>query len=114
MARARTGTLEGDKVPLRDAAGRRYWRGNVRLQDGSCARVDIPGEKAYSRTAARDHVAFCQEEEDRTHAIYNGRMAGKAKSEAKIANAAGETCNAWYDRFKAYRRNEVGSVDDDA
>jgi hypothetical protein len=113
MARARTGTLEGDKTPLRDAAGRRYWRGRVRLLDGSCARVDIPDPKCYSRTAARDHVAFAQEDEDKTHTIYKARQRKRARTEAVTAGAGGESCDSWYSRFMAYRRHEVGNVDDD-
>jgi integrase len=113
MARARTGTLEGDKSPLRDASGRRYWRGKVRLQDGSRARIDIPEPKCYSRTASRDHVAWAQQEEDETRAIYNARAAAKLRAEANTPNAAGESCDAWYDRFMTFRRNEVGNVDGD-
>ena len=113
MARARTGTLEGDKIPLRDAAGRRYWRGKVRLSDGSRARVDIPEPKCYSRTASRDHVAFAQQEEDKAHAIYKAKTAAKTKRAATTPGSDGETCDAWYERFMAYRRHEVGNVDDD-
>lgn len=66
MARTRTGTLEG---PLTDAGGRNYHRGKVRLQDGSRARVDIPDPKCWSKTASRDHVGFCQEDEDFSGAL---------------------------------------------
>ena len=109
MARARTGTLEG---PLTDAGGRKYYRGKVRLQDGSRARVNIPEPKCRSKTASRDHVGFCQEDEDKTHAIYNARALAQA-TRAVVTGAAGETCSAWYGRFMAHRRHEVGNVDDD-
>lgn len=106
----RKGILEGDRVPLRDAAGRRYWRGKVVLADGSKARIEIPEPKCYSRTAARDHVDFCQEDEDATHTIYNAKVAALAKREARTAGAAGETCDAWFDRYNAYAV-ELGHTD---
>lgn len=109
MARARTGTLE----PVKDAAGRTYWRGKVRLLDKSRARVDIPEPKCYSKTAAKDHVAYCQEDEDKTHTIYNAIAKKRAKVQAAVPGAEGATCDAWYERFMAYRRSEVGNVDDD-
>lgn len=107
---ARTGTLE----TCRDASGRKYFRGKVRLQDGSRSRVEIPEPKCYSETASRNHLEWAQEVEDTTHAIYKAKVAALARRQANIAGAAGESCDAWYERFKAYRRQEVGSVDDDA
>lgn len=109
MARARTGTIE----PVKDAAGKIYYRGKVRLLDGSRARVEIPEPKCFSKTAARDHVAYAQEVEDETHAIYNAIAKRRTKQQATVPGAEGETCDAWYERFMAYRRSEVGNVDDD-
>lgn len=101
MSTKRTGTLEGEKTPLRDASGRRYWRGRVRLLDGSLARVPIPEPKCYSHTAARNHVDWAQEHEDATHEIYNALVAHRAKAPAP-AGSGGELSGAWYERFHAY------------
>lgn len=60
---SRRGILEGDKVPLRDAQGRRFWRGKVWLADGTKQRVRIPEDKRYSPTSARDYVDWAQEQE---------------------------------------------------
>ncbi len=107
----RKGTLEGDKVPLRDASGRRYWRAKVTLADGSKARVTPRDEeKRFSRTAMRDFADHAQEDEDETHAIHLGRIAGNAKREATVSGAAGETCDAWYERYHAYQI-ELGHSD---
>jgi integrase len=105
----RTGTLER----CRDARGRVYFSGKIRLTDGSRPRIEIPEAKRFSENAARDFVAWAQEREDETHDFYNAKLAATTKREARIAGAAGETCDAWYLRFMAYRRGEVGSVDDD-
>lgn len=110
----RRGILEGERKPLRDGQGRRFFRAKVVLQDGSTARVEIPREKRYSQTGARDFVDHVQELENRDHAIYNAKCDARARTAAKTANAAGESCDAWYERFKKYREAEVGSVGDDA
>lgn len=106
----RAGILE----TVKDASGRTYYRGKVRLADGSLGRVQIPEPKCYSETAARNFLAYAQEHEDETQTIYKGRLAGQAKREASTPGAAGETCDVWYERFKAHRRHEVASVDDDS
>lgn len=113
-AGARKGTLEGDRIPLRDAQGHRYWRGKVTLLDGTKVRVEIPDTKRYSQTAARDHVDFCQEQEDLHHTIYNAKVEGTAKREARVAGSVSETCDAWYERFKTFRKSEVSDIDEDA
>ena len=108
----RSGTLEG---PFTDANGKRFWRGKVRLKDGTRSRVEIPEPKLYSETASRNHVAFCQEDEDATHAIYLAKIAKltKVAAPAIAPVTAGETTDAFYVRFMAFRRDKVGSVDDD-
>ena len=109
-APARGGILE----KCRDKSGRTYYRGRIRLQDGSLARVSIDEPKCYSETASRDFVAWAQEIEDTTHAIYLAREQGRAERAARARASAGETCDEWYERFQAYRRQEVSTVDDDA
>lgn len=103
MVTPRRGTLEGERTPLRDASGRRYWRGKVTLFDGSKARVDIPEPKCFSRTAARDHVAFCQEEEDRTHAIFNSRTAARNEVASSCPGSEGESVATWFGRYYEWR-----------
>lgn len=98
--RARAGTVES----VKDAVGRiLYYRGKVRLQDGSCARVQIPEPKCNSETASRDFVAWAQEEEDEHHTIYRAKLAKQDAEQAAVAGAAGETCDAWYERFHAHK-----------
>lgn len=104
----RTGTLE----PLRDASGRAYFAGKIRLEDGSRTRVEIPEEKRYAEKTARRYLAWAQEQEDKLHTHYLAKLAGPAKREAAIAGAAGETCDAWYARYHAYQR-DLGQTDAD-
>lgn len=106
----RTGTLE----PLRDASGALYYAGKVRLRDGSRARVEIPEAKRHDERAARRYFAWAQEREDEHGTLHTAKLAGRAKREAKSAGAAGETCDAWYERFAKVRAVEVGSAEDDA
>ncbi len=106
MTAKRTGTLE----PCKDASGRPYWRGKVRLEDGSRSRVEVPEPKCYSETASRDFVAWAQEEEDTTRAIYLGKRAKAERIERATAGAAGESCDKWFDRFHLYGR-ELGQTD---
>ncbi len=110
----RTGSIE----EARDAEGRTFYRCRVRLADGTRVRVEIPEAKRFSETASKDFVAWAQAEEERTGEIYSVKLAkiAKAAAAAKAAapvTVAGETCDAWYQRFMVYRRQEVGSVDDD-
>ena len=81
MSTKRIGTLE----PRKDASGRTYYCGKVRLADRSRARVDVPERKRYSETASRNHLARAQEEEDTTHAIYNAKMAKAARVDSNVA-----------------------------
>lgn len=101
MATARTGTLEGEKTPLRDASSRRYWRGKVTLQDGTKARVDIPVPKCYSATAARLHVEWAQAEEDTHHTIDNAKVAKHATAAPAIATGEADR---WFDAWIASRK----------
>lgn len=107
----RTGTLEA----VRDRGGRvLYWRGKVRLTDGSRARVDIPEPKCRREKSAREHVAWAQEREDATQTIYRAKLAQQAAEEAERAASAGETCDAWYERFYAEQVAEGRSSARDA
>lgn len=102
----RTGTLE----TCRDASGRTYFRGKIRLQDTSRVRIEIDAPKCFSKTASRDFVAWAQEQEDLHHRIFLAKCEGNTKREARIASAAGETCDAWFERYVAYQR-ECGVTD---
>ncbi len=102
---ARTGTLETRK----DARGRAYYRGRVRLQDGSLTPVDIPEQFIRSKVLAREYVTEEQRLEDEGHALYRAKLAEQTKAEAEIAGTAGETCSAWYQRFMVYRRKTLSA-----
>ena len=106
MPRPATGTIER----AIDASGRVYFRGKVRLLDGTRARVDIDDPKCFSETASRDYVAWAQEQEDETHTIYNAKRAATARREAAVAGAAGESSSAWFARYSAYQK-ELGHTD---
>ena len=89
-----------------DARGRTYFRARVFLDDGSLSpRIEIPIEKRYSKRAARLHVDYLQEVEDRDHTIaIEKRAGGNARA------PAGETCDQWFSRYIAYQR-ECGLTD---
>ena len=95
--KARTGTLE----PCRDASGRRYFRGKVRLADGTKARVEIPEPKRYDERAARNFIAWAQEVEDTEHLIYKAKLAKVAAAEPVVSAAEGDT---WVKTWLADRR----------
>lgn len=106
MPRTASGTIE----KARDASGRIYYRGKVRLADGSRARIDIDEPKCFSERASRDYVAWAQEQEDATRAIFNAKTAAIAKRERTLAGAAGETSSSWFDRYATYQK-EQGHTD---
>jgi hypothetical protein len=65
MREARRGILEGDRVPLYDASGRRYWRAKVRLEGGSTMRVQADDPEArYSRDTMLELVTKAQRDID--------------------------------------------------
>ena len=106
----RSGTLEG---PFTDANGKRFWRGKVRLQDGSRSRVEIPDPKLYSETASRNHVAFCQEDEDATHAIYLAKLAKLARPKVATAPVVTDEGDRWFGAWEAARiKRGLSSVRD--
>lgn len=69
----RTGSIE----KRRDASGKVYYRGKVRLKDGSRARIEVDERFWYSEARARECVAAAQAEEDRTNAIYLAKLEGE-------------------------------------
>ncbi len=101
--------MAGRLEKVKDANGRIYYRGKVKLLDDSLVRITIDEAKRYSRTAAKNFLEYAQEQEDKTQTIFKAKTAA-AKS---AAGEAGETCNDWYARFVEVRRHEVGDVDDD-
>lgn len=101
----RTGTLETRK----DAAGKVYYRGRVRLQDGSLTPVPIPEQFVRNKVLAKEYVTEEQRLEDEGHALYRAKVAKQTKAEAATAGAEGETCAAWYQRFMAYRRKTLSA-----
>ena len=72
----RTGTLE----TCRDATGRDYYRGKVRLQDGSRAPLEIPDRFRRSKVLAKEYLAEEQRLEDDGHALYLAKIARQRKA----------------------------------
>jgi integrase len=111
MSRPRKGSLEpAGKSP----SGAPLFRFRLRLADGTKSqRFDVP--EGMTEKHARAYVAGMQADEDTQHGILNAKLvAGRAKARELGEPCAGETCDAWYERFKVYRQREVGSVDDDS
>src|SRR5579862_2849401 len=61
MDRRRTGTLE----PFVDSSGRTYYRGKIRLGDGSRERVDVQEPYCFDKKKSRAFVTEIQQQEDR-------------------------------------------------
>jgi integrase len=97
----RTGTLEG---PFRDASGKQFWRGKVRLRDGSRARVEIPAAKRESETASRNYVAWAQEQEDATHAIYLAKIGKAMRAATPIAPVSTDEGDRWFGDWESARK----------
>ena len=91
---ARTGTLDA----YRDAAGKRHYRGRIRLADGSRFRLDVPD--GMSEAKSREFVAAIQEREDKHGALLAKKMAAGV---TLAPTTAGETCDDWHDRFLAQK-----------
>jgi hypothetical protein len=60
----RRGILEGDRVPLRDASGRRFGRAKVVLQDGTKVRV-TPDDPENRTTTVKDPLSGKMKQVDR-------------------------------------------------
>lgn len=103
----RTGTIQ----PWRDADGKQRYRARIRLGDGS--RPWLPVPENYSEARAREFAAAMQEQEDAKGKLLAAKKEREARAARPAAGTAGEMCDDWYERFMTYRRNEVGSVDDD-
>jgi integrase len=109
-----TGTRNGILERVKRADGTSYYRARVVLFDKTLSpRIPIPPEEQRSKIAAKRYTMKLQEAEDEGRAIYNAKVATAAK-QPPAAGSGGETCDQWYQRFKAYRRREVSGVDDDA
>lgn len=113
----RAGTLE----PFTDAAtGKVFYRGRVRLKDSSRVRVEIPESMKFDEKKSRRHLALAQAIEDKTHEIYNRKIAqqtapnGKTESIEIVARTPVETLDAFYKRFLQHRKETVSNTDDDA
>lgn len=89
------------------------YRGRLILQDGTRnKRFDFPSH--MSEKAARDELERLQVDEDKTHAVYKAKLERlRLEAAGRGEKHDGETCNAWFDRFCKYRRDEVASVDKD-
>jgi len=90
MGRTRTGTVE----PFVDAQGRTYYRGKVRLGDGSRDRVDVPEAFMFDEAKARAYVAEIQAEEDR-----RGLLLAKKRGTAPLCEIAAD----WFGRYFQWR-----------
>jgi len=103
--------LEGVKTPLRNATGRRYFRGKIRLEDGTLHRIEIREEKKYDERSARNYLAWAQEEEDKSHALHIKIVNTKAKEQATVAGAAGELAQHWYGRYVVVHKSLGNGVE---
>jgi integrase len=90
--RQRTGTVER----FTRADGTVYYRGKVRLGDGSRERVDVDEPFCLDKEQARSFVAELQLQED----IHGRRLAGK-RGTSVLANE--ETASEWCTRWLAWR-----------
>jgi len=100
QANDRKGTLE----KVKDANGRiLYYRGRVRLKDGTRARVDIPEAKRTNEKAARLYIEWAQEREDRTNELWKAKQARDATVERDDSRAAGDL---WFDAWEASRNRK--------
>ncbi len=103
MGKPRRGTLEpAGTWP----DGTLRFRARLRLGDGTKSdRIELEAHFADERQA-RDYVAGMQAIEDTTHELLDVKRAKAARAAPPSVSAA-ETCDAWYLRFTAYRR-ELG------
>jgi integrase len=95
---------DSNGAPRRWPSGAVRYRGKVTWPDGKRQDVAVLEAHCTDEDTARAYVKQVQKELDATG---TGLL-------ASAKGAPVETCNAWYERFKVYRRKEVGSVDDDA
>jgi integrase len=105
MPRKRTGSL----VPFQDAQGKTYYRGRVRLADGRREWIDVPRERAYSESRARDYVQWAQEQEDA-----KGGLLARRSGQELPSRVDGETVEGYAKRWIADRKaRALSSVDTD-
>jgi len=95
MAKPRTGTIE----PFMNAAGKVYYRGKLRLADGSRERVDIDEPFCFDEEAAREFVLETQLLEDQR----GERLARKL---GQPPPASAETVADWGERWVKAREDK--------
>jgi integrase len=91
-SRQRTGTVE----PFVRADGTVYYRGKVRLADGSRERIDIDEPHCFDEKAARAFVREIQAQED-----VHGRLLARKRGTPPPATS--ETVREWHKRWVASR-----------
>jgi integrase len=102
-APARTGSL----VTCTRKDGSVYYRGRIRLEDGSREWIDVP-ERCRTESRAREYVAWAQENEGET-----GQLLREKRTRLSIVDQT-ETFEQWATRWLTYRRGrDVSSVDTD-
>ncbi|MCL2725791.1 MAG: site-specific integrase [Polyangiaceae bacterium] len=110
----RTGSVESCKR----ANGTTYFRGRIRLGDGSRKWIDVPDKYSTpaggktARERAELYVTARQEREDEAGELLAEKRAHMAKKEAPIDTSTGESADTWYDRYHAYAK-ELGQTDAD-
>ncbi len=90
--RPRTGTIE----PFRRVDGTLYYRGKIRLGNGSRERIDIDPPFCFDEAKARTFVAETQQQEDRFGRILARKLG--------LPEPAQETLTGWVDRWIEDRR----------
>ncbi len=114
MPRAPSGSVE--YVPAKPGDKHGHFVARVTLVDGYRARVHFdPGPDSKTARTSAEHKAAGLSEHARKKGLTRKdfQRAAKALTTTSTSAKENETCDAWYERFMAYRRSEVGSVDDD-
>lgn len=82
------------------------WRARLTLNDGSRPWVDLPEKtkSAQAKERARERPwALTERARWREMTATDLGIAPRSEAVPTAAPAAGETCNAWYERFTDYR-----------
>jgi integrase len=93
-ARQRTGSVD----PFKRPDGSVYYRGRIRLGDGSLHRLTVPEPFCNVEADARTYTATTQAEEDA-----NGRILAAKRGEPPPVVVASETVREWHKRWVASR-----------
>lgn len=111
VAGQRSGTLE----TVRDSRGKVYYRGKVRLQDGTLARIAIPEKIRRNETLAREYLEARQQHEDQTGKLHSAKLAKQRKSgaaEPRTGPPSGEWTIGEYKEHFFKARRASGRVED--